>query len=153
MSSFSTPPAPGTKPEALAGAKILVVEDEQSVSFLICETLRDLGADPLPIEDGRGAVAILDTWPPDAILLDLMLPQLDGIGVVRTIRATCRRAGLPMPRICIMTAGWRARDVARDLDIAVYLSKPFSLAELQGAVEETLRQPPPPVDPDDPLTP
>lgn len=133
----------GTK---LANKKVLVVEDDSSVSYLVCETLRDEGADVLPTADGRAALAIVDTYQPDVICLDLMLPYQDGWDVVRCLRAEAKRRGAAMPRLVIMTAGYRARDAAQEMGVPVWCAKPFRIREIVDSILLALNSDPPAVD-------
>jgi CheY-like chemotaxis protein len=147
--SMVTPvPVSGEKGRAmvLAGSRILAVDDDPAILYLISECLRDVGCDVLPTEDGRTALSVIDSWQPDGVVLDLMMGRLDGWQTVAHLRAACRRSGQTMPRLCIMTAGWRAKEAAQELGVDIWLPKPFKIAELVQTVETMLVGPPPSTD-------
>lgn len=126
---------------AAASPSILVVEDEPKLAELLCDYLSAAGYAADAIEDGRVALERIRNAPPDAVLLDLMLPGLDGLGVCRAVRA------LPDPRaaqvpILIITA--RVEEIDRLLGLELgaddYICKPFSPREVVARVKAVLRR-------------
>ena len=107
-------------------AHILIVEDEKEVAELAHDQLVMAGHSVAVAGDGASALGLLDTRPADLVILDWMLPGLDGLEVCRRIRA---RGSTP---ILMLTA--RAEEVDRVLGLEVgaddYLTKPFSMREL-----------------------
>ncbi|MBI3789975.1 MAG: response regulator transcription factor [Gemmatimonadetes bacterium] len=118
-------------------ARVLVVEDQKELAELLAHNLRIEGLEVRVVLDGRDAVALVTTWMPDLVLLDLMLPGLDGFEVLRAIRGRTRR--LP---VLILSARGEEQDKVRGfrLDADQYVTKPFSLSELIERVHALLRR-------------
>ena len=118
--------------------RLLVVEDEQSLREGIAKKLRLSGYEVDACEDGEEALDILASEQYDLILLDLNLPKLDGMSVLRTLRQTDRET-----RVLILSARSGTADKVDGLDAGAndYLSKPFALAELEARIRSlTQRQ-------------
>ena len=117
-------------------ATILVVEDDAAVRNLVLTALGAQGFNLLAESTGRGAIASAATNAPDVVLLDLGLPDIDGIEVVRAIRGWSQ-----MP-IIVVSARSEDDDKIGALDAGAddYLTKPFSVGELQARVRTTLRR-------------
>src|SRR6059058_2480094 len=117
-------------------AHILVVEDEEQLAALVRDQLIAAGHAVSIARDGPSALRLLETRPADLIILDWMLPGLDGLEVCRRIRA---RSITP---ILMLTA--RAEEVDRVLGLEVgaddYLTKPFSMRELLARARALLRR-------------
>lgn len=125
----------------LEGRKILVVEDNRINARLITEILLRLEATPQVVETGQAAIISLDSNPPDAILLDLHLPDMDGLEVARAMRAS--RVGSQL-RIYALTASSdpALARAARAAGVDDVLLKPVdeaTLAYLLGSGETTTR--------------
>jgi two-component system, OmpR family, response regulator MprA len=118
-------------------ARILVVDDEAAVCEALSRTLRFEGYDVDTARNGRDALALNDQAEPDLLLLDVMMPDLDGLAVVRRIRA----AGGTVP-IMMITARDSVGDRIVGLDNGAddYLAKPFSSEELLARVRALLRR-------------
>jgi DNA-binding response OmpR family regulator len=118
-------------------SRVLVVEDERDLAGLLALNLRQDGLDVRTVHDGRDAVALVGTWLPDLVILDLMLPGMDGFEVLRHIRA--RSADLP---VIILSARGEEQDKIRGfrLDADQYVTKPFGLLELLERVHALLRR-------------
>jgi DNA-binding response OmpR family regulator len=123
--------------------RILVVDDEPSVADLLAYNLRKSHYDVLTAADGRTALRLAADSQPDLILLDLMLPEVDGLDVCRALRRTSR-----VPVIMI-TARGEELDRVLGLEIGAddYVTKPFSVRELLARIKAVLRRVPP-VEPD-----
>lgn len=76
--------------------KILVAEDDKLISGSLCEALKTAGYDAIPAYDGEEAVAKAKENVPDLVLLDIMMPKLDGISVLWEIKANPTTAGIPV---------------------------------------------------------
>lgn len=117
-------------------ATILVAEDERDVNNLVRRHLEDEGHRVVQAFDGPGAVLAVQTERPDLLILDWMLPRLDGLEVCRRVR---RDSIVP---ILMLTA--RSEEVDRILGLEVgaddYLTKPFSIRELLARVRAMLRR-------------
>ncbi len=121
---------------------ILSVDDEQDVTDLVRFHLTRAGFEVLTAATGREAVELVRRHHPNLILLDLMLPDIDGFGVCEILRRQPDTAAIP---IVILTA-WAttdARSLGLDLGALDYLTKPFSPRELVERVQRllSLRQP------------
>jgi len=120
-------------------ARILVVEDDPDIAALVNRYLDKAGFISELAASGHDALTAIATRPPDLIVLDLMLPQVDGLEVCRVIRGNEATAGLP---IIMLTA--RAdeseRIVGLELGADDYLAKPFSPNELVARVRALLRR-------------
>jgi two-component system alkaline phosphatase synthesis response regulator PhoP len=116
--------------------KILVVDDEPAVTDLLVYNLRKSGYEPLVAADGREALRLARLANPDLILLDLMLPELDGLDVCRELRKTSA-----VPIIMITARGEEIdRVVGLELGADDYVSKPFSVRELLARIKAVLRR-------------
>jgi DNA-binding response OmpR family regulator len=116
--------------------KILVVDDEPAVTDLLAYNLRKSGYEPLVAADGREALRLARHANPDLILLDLMLPELDGLDVCRELRKTST-----VPIIMITARGEEIdRVVGLELGADDYVSKPFSVRELLARIKAVLRR-------------
>lgn len=119
-------------------ALILVVDDEAFVRALLRDTLELDGYDVVEASDGNAALTALESKQPDAIILDIMMPGLSGIDVLRTIRE--RDVDWDVPVILLTAAGddrttwdgWSA-------GASCYLTKPFDPDNLLSWVERILR--------------
>ena len=117
--------------------RLLVVEDEQSLREGIAKKLRLSGYEVDACEDGEEALDILASEQYDLILLDLNLPKVDGMTVLRTLRKT----DLETP-VLILSARSEISDKVEGLDAGAndYLAKPFHLAELEARVRSLTRR-------------
>ena len=118
-------------------SRVLVVEDQRDLASLLAHNLRIEGFDVRTVEDGREVLALVTSWRPDLVLLDLMLPGMDGFEVLRGIRAHFQ--DLP---VLILSARGEERDKIRGfrLDADQDVTKPFSLLELLERVHALLRR-------------
>ncbi|MGH2726147.1 MAG: response regulator [Actinomycetota bacterium] len=121
----------------MSDAAILVVEDEQSIASLVTLYLSNEGFRVTHIADGAQALDAIVRTKPDLVILDLMLPGMDGIEICRRLRASSDR--LP---IVMLTA--RDAEVDRILGLELgaddYITKPFSPRELVARVKAVLRR-------------
>src|SRR5690348_13415685 len=125
-----------------AQATVLVVEDTPEIARLIRRSLMLEGYQVEVAEDGRSALAAIRDQPPDLIVLDLMLPDIDGIEITRRVRALEEADHLmPLP-ILMVTALDDVQDRVSGLDAGAddYLPKPFAIPELVARVKALLRR-------------
>lgn len=121
-------------------AQLLVLEDEPALARLVVDALTRVGYAATACADGRAGLRACQQHPPDLLLVDVMLPGLDGFAVVRALRQT-----LPELPILFLTARASPADVVQGFEAGGndYLKKPFSLDELLARVRELLRRQPP----------
>jgi two-component system alkaline phosphatase synthesis response regulator PhoP len=116
--------------------RILVVDDEKSVTDLLAYNLRKAHYEVIIAADGRAALRQARESTPDLILLDLMLPQVDGLDVCRELRKTSA-----VPIIMITARGEEVdRVVGLELGADDYVTKPFSVRELMARIKAVLRR-------------
>jgi two-component system response regulator MtrA len=116
-------------------ARILVVDDDTAISEMIGIVLKGEGYEPQFAADGADALGMFRSMRPDLVLLDLMLPGIDGIQVCSTIRA---ESGVP---IIMLTAKGETTDVVKGLESGAddYVVKPFNPKELVARIKTRLR--------------
>ena len=117
--------------------RLLVVEDNPRLGPMLADGLRDDGHVVDLAQDGRDALAFTDTQAYDAVVLDLMLPGIDGLGVLDELR----RGGNETP-VLILTAKGAVDDRVAGLDRGAddYLVKPFSFDELSARLRALVRR-------------
>jgi DNA-binding response OmpR family regulator len=116
--------------------RILLVDDEQSIQTLLSYPLRKDGYHVTSATDGREALQRFDEARFDLVILDLMLPKLDGVEVCRELRA---RSQVP---IIMLTAKGSETDKVAGLEVGAddYITKPFSMREFRSRVKAALRR-------------
>ena len=121
--------------------RILLIEDDPRLAAMVSDYLGQSGYRTVMAADGAGGLARLDDGPFDALVLDLMLPDMDGLEVCRRIRANAQHAGLP---ILMLTARGDATDRVIGLELGAddYLPKPFEPRELLARLRAILRRAP-----------
>jgi DNA-binding response OmpR family regulator len=120
-----------------ARRRVLVVEDDASIALGLRINLEADGYEVLSAEDGEAGLSIARDERPDLLILDVMLPKLNGFQVLQAIR----REGLMMP-IIVLSARNAEMDKVTGLELGAedYVAKPFSLAELLARVRAALRR-------------
>jgi two-component system phosphate regulon response regulator PhoB len=135
----ATGPRLAEPPAAAARAKVLVVEDERSLTEVLAYNLRREGYEVFLAHDGPEGLRKARTHLPDLVILDLMLPGLDGLEVCRELRSTDSTATVP---ILMLTA--KAEETDQVVGFAVgaddYVTKPFSVKVLLQRVKALLRR-------------
>ena len=134
MTSGAAQNGPGDGAEP---ARVLVVDDEESITQLVSTVLRYEGFAVETAADGRAAVKAAKTFRPDLVVLDVMLPDLDGFEVYRRLEGSSAR--LP---VLFLTARDSTEDRVHGLTLGAddYMGKPFSLEELVARVRAVLRR-------------
>lgn len=117
--------------------RVLVVDDEENIRFLVTRALALAGMDADTAATGRDALDRVATWRPDAVVLDIMLPDLDGFTVLQRLRDRGHRVP-----VVFLTARGTTEDRVRGLSDGGddYLVKPFDVAELVARVKLRLRR-------------
>jgi DNA-binding response OmpR family regulator len=117
--------------------KILVVDDEDDILQFLVLVLTDKGYQVTTAASGGAALAQARREPPDLVLLDIMMPQMDGWQVLKLLRLDEATAQVP---VAMLSARADASDRVQGLQQGVtdYICKPFSLAELHATIEAIL---------------
>ena len=120
-------------------ARVLIVEDDRDIADLVALYFGKSGFTAEVVGSGREALQAIAERPPELLILDLMLPELDGLEVCRAVRNNERTAGLP---IIMLTARAEESDriVGLELGADDYLAKPFSPNELVARARALLRR-------------
>ncbi|MCA2190024.1 response regulator transcription factor [Nonomuraea cavernae] len=118
-------------------ARLLIVEDDPNILELLAASLRFAGFDVTTAKNGHDAVASVQRHQPDLVVLDVMLPDVDGFEIVRRIRG----GGMHTP-VVFLTARDETEDKIRGLTIGGddYVTKPFSLEEVVARIQAVLRR-------------
>ncbi|NIR43801.1 MAG: response regulator transcription factor [Gemmatimonadetes bacterium] len=119
--------------------RVLVVEDEPDIAALVAYQLAHAGYGVRTTVDGREALRAIETDPPDLVVLDLLLPEISGLDVLRVIRGSNETKDLP---VVILTARGDEESRVAGLKLGAddYMAKPFSPRELVLRVEAVLRR-------------
>lgn len=117
--------------------KVLVVDDEENIRFLVESALQLAGMETIGAEDGRSGLALVASERPDLVVLDVMMPELDGFEVLQRLRDS----GSRVP-VIFLTARDSTDDRVRGLTAGGddYMVKPFAVAELVARVQLRLQQ-------------
>ncbi len=123
----------------MAGEKILVIEDDEDILELIKVNLTREGFTVLTAGDGHVGLQLAQSRRPDLVVLDLMLPRLDGMEVCRQLKRDPRAAGVP---IVMLTAKSEEGDIVTGLELGAddYVTKPFSVKVLVSRIRTALRR-------------
>lgn len=116
---------------------ILIIEDDQTLLRGLCDNFKSRGFNVRTASDGNAALQQASRGDADIILLDIMLPEVNGYEICRSVR----RAGVTTP-IVMLTAKGQEDDIVRGLDLGAddYVTKPFSIRELIARVDALLRR-------------
>ncbi len=122
--------------DTVARTRALLVEDDPNIVDLIRANLAVRGFETIVSTDGVDALALLDTEEPDIVLVDLMLPEVDGFELCRQIRERSSVA------VIVVSARGGERDKVTALNVGAddYMTKPFSVEELLARIAATLRR-------------
>ncbi len=117
--------------------RVLVVEDEPNIREIINFNLENWGFEVIQATDGETALAMAEEYSPDLILLDLMLPKMDGIEVCRRLKGGFWTSRIP---VIMLTAKKEIKDKVRGMEVGAddYITKPFSREELEARVKMVL---------------
>jgi two-component system KDP operon response regulator KdpE len=120
----------------VSGGRILVVDDEPQIRRALRTALTGHGYEVEVAATGEEALTLLPSWQPDALVLDLVMPGIDGTEVLRQTRTW---SGLP---VIVLSARGQERDKVQALDLGAddYLTKPFGMDELLARVRAILRR-------------
>ena len=118
-------------------ARILVAEDEPDMLMGLRDNLQFEGYEVLEAADGEEALRLVKQERPDLMLLDIMMPKLDGLQVCKQVR----EAGFTLP-VLMLTAKSQEMDIVRGLEVGAddYITKPFGVRELLARIKVALRR-------------
>ncbi|MGB7364903.1 MAG: response regulator transcription factor, partial [Rhodococcus sp. (in: high G+C Gram-positive bacteria)] len=124
-------------PSTTGEAKVLVVDDEPTIVELLSVSLKFQGFDVSTASGGPAALDVARTFKPDALILDVMMPDMDGFGLLRRLRAD----GIDAPAL-FLTARDSVEDKVTGLTMGAddYVTKPFSLEEVVARLRVILRR-------------
>jgi DNA-binding response OmpR family regulator len=117
--------------------KVLIVDDEPNILISVEFLMRREGFEVLVARDGEEGLARIQADRPDLVVLDVMMPKLDGFEVCKAVRADPTLAGV---RILMLTAKGRVAEISKGLSLGAdaYIPKPFATRELVAKVKELL---------------
>lgn len=117
---------------------IVIVEDEPDTAEMFAEMMRLSGYRVLQSFGGKAALDLIINIKPDAVMLDVMMPQLTGLDLLRILRSDPNLAAIP---VVVVSAKSLPSDVKQGLEAgaSIYLTKPVSFADLRAAVENALQ--------------
>jgi len=120
-------------------ARILLAEDEHQIGDMVAFKLANSGHDVVRVADGEAVLAAAARERPDLIILDVMMPLLDGFAVLGRLKADADLRTIP---VIMLTARGQERDILSGLQGGAtdYVVKPFSLKELLARVDVVLRR-------------
>ena len=122
--------------EAMERALVLIAEDEEPLAETVAFIVREAGYTPVIALHGRQALELARARHPALLIVDLMLPYLDGAAVIAALRADAKGDGAFAPAIILMTGANPARARAAGADVV--LRKPFHLADLEQLLRRFL---------------
>jgi two-component system cell cycle response regulator len=119
-----------------AARSVVIADDDADITQIVEAQLRGAGYRVFVAVDGEAALAAVRTHAPDVLVLDLMMPKLDGFGVLQRLRGTPAR-----PRVIVLSAREREQDVMRAFALGAddYLTKPFNHQELVARIAQVLK--------------
>jgi len=117
---------------------VLIIEDEEDAAELFSEMMRVSGFRVLKTSKSEPAIAMMNNDKPDIILLDIMMPEISGLDILRHMRHDPNLANIP---VIVITAKSMPADIKNGMEAgaSTYLTKPVGFQELREAVERTLR--------------
>jgi DNA-binding response OmpR family regulator len=123
----------------MAGERVLLVEDEPLIARMLQDCLAPLYVELIHVTDGAKALAEVAENPPDLVLLDVMIPEMDGFEVARKIKSDPKTVHLP---IIFLTALAQAKDKVKGFQLGAddYITKPFQFEEVQARVTGALQR-------------
>jgi CheY-like chemotaxis protein len=115
--------------------RVLVVEDDAWIRWFMCDVLADDGYEVIEAADGRTAIRLVDESPPHVMLLDIAMPGVTGVEVLRHLRSRRRTRTLP---VVVVSAYPRVLTPVDEESVACVLNKPLQIEKLLAAVRQVL---------------
>ncbi|MDZ4185438.1 MAG: response regulator [Desulfuromonadales bacterium] len=122
--------------------RILIVEDQAALATMVQKRLQEMGYRCESAGDGITALKMILSAPFDLLLLDLQIPGLHGVELLRKLRASSRTATLPVVVMSGVYKGERYRSAMQELGVSTFLEKPFTPTQLQAAINQGLQRSP-----------
>jgi two-component system cell cycle response regulator DivK len=122
---------------AMSATRILVVDDDPTIRSVLEALLEDEGFEPVVATNGREALAAIELEPPALVLMDLMMPVMNGVDAVKELKSDPTTSGIP---IIAMSAGFILREAIDELMADSIISKPFDLDALIANIRANLRR-------------
>jgi two-component system, chemotaxis family, chemotaxis protein CheY len=119
----------------MAPGRVLIVEDDDNLRLTLAEVLADDGHEVRVAQDGEVALGEMAEWDPELIVLDLMMPRMDGYAFRRLQR---NLPGAVSTKILVLSAARDVRDAASELEADAWLAKPFGVHEVLTSVTDLL---------------
>lgn len=116
--------------------KILIVDDSPTIVEITKAMLRDEGFEIETAENGKEALDKIESFGPDLVLLDIMMPDMDGYAVVRTLRRKAKPGSPDYTAVIVVTSKDKMREMFELEGIEGYLVKPFFRTELMQKIDE-----------------
>lgn len=116
---------------------VLIVEDEEDAAELFAEMMRVSGFRVLTTSTSKLAISMMADDKPDVVLLDIMMPEISGLDILRQMRRDANLSNIP---VIVLTAKSMPADIKNGMEAgaSTYLTKPVGFQELKDAVERTL---------------
>src|SRR4026208_2618256 len=116
---------------------VLIIEDEEDAAELFAEMMRVSGFRVVKTSKSRPAISLMSSEKPDEILLDIMMPEISGLDILRQMRREPELANIP---VIVVTAKSMPSDIKNGMEAgaSTYLTKPVGFLELKDAVERAL---------------
>ena len=116
---------------------VLIIEDEEDAAELFAEMMRVSGFRVIKTSKSAPAIAMMNTEKPDVVLLDIMMPEISGLDILRQMRRDPDLANIP---VIVVTAKGMPADIKNGMEAgaSTYLTKPVGFRELKEAVDRTL---------------
>ena len=120
---------------------VLIIEDEEDAAELFAEMMRVSGFRVIKTSKSVPAIAMMNTEKPDVVLLDIMMPEISGLDILRQMRRDPNLANIP---VIVVTAKGMPADIKNGMEAgaSTYLTKPVGFRELKEAVDRTLESKP-----------
>ncbi len=119
---------------------ILIVDDERDIVEIVSELLQEKGYRTVQAYDGREAIEMIERHHPDGLVLDIKMPVLDGLGVIRYLRSKPEFASIPVVVLTATQVIQEAKQEFAQLNVHTWMSKPFEPDELCAAVNKATGQ-------------
>ncbi len=120
--------------------KILVVDDEPDLVKALKIRLESKGYKVVPAFDGEEGIKKVEEENPDLIILDIMMPKMDGFTTLKQLKKRCINRNIPLPPVIVLTAKGKMQDLFAIEGIKDYVVKPFEYQDLLDRIEKLLKK-------------